>query len=154
MNRTELCIQQLLQSISIYEPWQLNIENVSELLGIKVKYWPYSSEAVSYQGNKYIFINENISKQKQWCDFSHEFYHLLEHVGRQERLRKSFVFLQEKQANYFTYHFCVPTFMLQALKEVTVYDIMNLFNVEFDFAVRRWEMYQSKLLNRRANYVL
>jgi len=36
VNRTELCILQLLQSISIFEPWQLNIENVSSQLGIRV----------------------------------------------------------------------------------------------------------------------
>lgn len=32
------------------------------------------------------------------------------------------------------------------LKGVDVYDVMQLFNVEFDFALRRLEMYYSKCL--------
>lgn len=57
-----------------------------------------------------------------------------------------FIDLQEWQANHFAYHFCVPTFMLEDLEEVTIYEIMNLFNVCYDFASKRIEMYQNKLL--------
>lgn len=149
VNRTELIVQQLLKSISIFEPWQLNIENVSTQLDIRVKRWDETSEAIRYKGRKFIFLNEKLSEQKQWADFSHELFHLKAHVGKQRGLNKPFVILQEYQANYFSYHFCVPTFMLDQLKEVTVYDIMNLFNVEFEFALRRLEMHQSKILERK-----
>ena len=58
----------------------------------------------------------------------------------------TFINLQEWQAKQFAYHFCVPTFMLDDLEEVTVYEIMNQFNVDEEFAVRRLEMYQNKIL--------
>lgn len=39
--------------------------------------------------------------------------------------------------------------MLQEIKGVDVYDVVELFNVEFDFALRRLEMYKNKWLSRR-----
>lgn len=152
MSRVELDIKKLLQSISIYEPQQLNAKEISFRLGIRIKYWEFTSEAVKYRNRKYIFLNDNLSLQKQWYDFSHELFHLFYHVGRQESLKKSFVYLQEKQANYFAYHFCVPTFMLEKLEEVSIDVIMNLFNVDYDFALRRFEMYQSKIIERMLVY--
>ncbi len=49
--------------------------------------------------------------------------------------------------------FCAPLLItsngtyVSYVKGVTVYDVMNLFNVEFDFALRRLEMYKSKILS-------
>lgn len=44
--------------------------------------------------------------------------------------------------------------MLQKTESLAVYDIMSLFNVEHDFAVRRLEMYQNKLYEEEMNHVL
>jgi len=55
---------------------------------------------------------------------------------------------QEYKADYFAYHFCVPTFMFRKLRELNIYEIMNLFNIEFDFGLRRLELYKNKILMR------
>jgi hypothetical protein len=53
-----------------------------------------------------------------------------------------FIDLQEWQAINFAYHFCVPTFMFDF--NYTVYDIVQLFNVDYAFACKRLEKYRNK----------
>lgn len=92
----------------------------------------------------------NSTKQQQWQKFGHEVCHYLIHCGQQLNMYYLFRDLQENQANYFAYHFCIPTFMLEDLKEVTVYEVMNLFNVEYEFAFKRLEMYERKIIHERS----
>lgn len=149
MNITELYIMNFMRSIHINEPHQLSINEIATNAGVSIKYWEFSSEAVCWKGKFKIFLKHDLNRYQLWQEFGHEMRHVLVDSGRQERLPMLYVDFQEDKANYFAYHFCVPTFMLQRLKEVTVHVIMNLFNVEEDFAVRRLEMYQSKIFSRR-----
>src|SRR5690606_15109126 len=143
-------IYNFLHSFNIIRPEQLTIENIASIIGLPVRYWSYSSESIFVRDKKMVFINENVSIQKQWQEFGHELCHILWHVGRQEHLRKDFYLLQEWQADAFSYHFCVPTFMLNQLKGVTAYEVMEIFNVEFDFAVRRLEIHKNNCIERIA----
>lgn len=140
-------VNNLYKSLSISDPYQLDIDLIAKKLRLDVFY-----------GNASFRLNDNImikktTRQKEWQSFGHELCHFLRHVGNRFSVNRLFKDLQEYQADYFSYHFCVPTFMLQKLKEVNVYVIMNLFNVEEDFAARRLEMYQSKLIGGN-NYVV
>lgn len=147
-------VNRLLRSLYIQAPQQLTIENISNMLGFKVYLWEYSSETDFYKGKCIMFLEYKETEQKQWQEFAHELCHYFLHVGRQEFLPKAFVQLQERQANNFSYHFCVPTIMLRQLKGVTVYKVMNLFNVEYEFALRRLEMYRNKFFERRIHYAM
>lgn len=135
-------VKHLLLSIEITDPEHLTIENVSHKLNLEV----------SYNKKAYRFSNEILlergTKQQEWTCFAHELGHYLMHSGIQLTLPPLAVNWQEKQANHFTYHFCVPTFMLEKLKPLTVYDVSNLFNVEYDFAIKRIEMYQNKIISK------
>ncbi len=56
---------------------------------------------------------------------------------------------QENKANNFMYHACIPTFMLDELKQnganaLNVHHIQELFNVEYHFALKRLEQYITK----------
>lgn len=146
-NRTENLIRKLYTKIDVLYPEQLKIEEIASKLGITVKYWEFSSEAITFGGRNFIFLNKYLSRGKLWEEFAHELSHPTLHAGRQEWMHALFRQLQEYQANYFAYHFCVPTFMLEQLEEVSIDVIMNLFNVEYVFALRRLEMYQNKKLD-------
>lgn len=150
-NMAEDFVNRLLQSLYIRDPRQLTIENISCLLGIRVDYWEFSSETAFYRGKCVMFLEYKDTSQRQWQEFAHELCHYFWHVGRQEFLPYSFYQLQEWQANNFSYHLCVPTVMLQQLKGVTVYKVMNLFNVEYDFALHRIEMYKNKFFGGVGN---
>ncbi|GIO25296.1 ImmA/IrrE family metallo-endopeptidase [Oceanobacillus sp. J11TS1] len=90
-----------------------------------------------------IILNKGTPRQ-EWMMFGHEVCHYLRHCGIQLVMNKLFIDLQEYQANYFAYHFCVPTFMLDELKINSVKDIVDHFNVDYEFAWKRFEIYQNK----------
>lgn len=132
-------INDLYQSLAINDPYQLDIDYISEKLRVRVY---YGESSFKYDNN---IIIKKSSKQREWQKFGHEIAHFLRHVGSHLSIHYLFRDLQEYQAKHFSYHFCVPTFMLQKLKEVSVNVIMQLFNVEEEFAVRRLEMYKNKM---------
>ncbi|MFA1821216.1 ImmA/IrrE family metallo-endopeptidase [Virgibacillus oceani] len=141
----EDCIYDLFGFMEITEPEQLAIDNVAKELKLQVV----------YRRKAFRFYDEIIltpgTIQQEWQLFGHEVGHYLIHTGSQLQMHYLFRDLQEYQANHFAYHFCVPTFMLENETDLSVYKIMNLFNVEFDFALRRLEMYERKLLDARAH---
>lgn len=137
-------INELCKKISIKRPEQLGISHVSKKLKLNVY---YGKGSLRYGNN--IFIVKS-TKQKQWQKFAHEVGHYLRHSGNQLNMFYLFRDLQEYEANHFAYHFCVPTFMLEKLKGVTVYEVMGLFNVEYEFASRRLEMYERKVIHERS----
>lgn len=141
-------IYNLFKLLEIKEPKDLTIEKVSKKLGL----------TVTYKNKAYRFENEiNIqksTKMQEWLDFTHEVCHYLRHCGSQVSMHPLFRQLQEYQADYFAYHFCVPTFMLEKIKEVSIYEIMNQFNVEYEFAVRRFEMYQNRQIDYNLNHTV
>lgn len=132
-------IYELYTTIGVKKPKDLDMYTIAKKLGVKVTY----EENINFYFDNEIYLKKGTKKQ-EWVDFAHELCHKLRHAGVQLNMHRLFIDLQEYQANYFTYHFCVPTFMLDQLKEVSVYEIMNQFNVEYDFAVRRLEMYKNK----------
>lgn len=138
-------INELYITLSIRKPEQLGIKGISTKLGLNI----YYSNASFRFGNNVIL--QRSSKQKEWQLFGHEVCHYLRHYGNQLEMSTSFMQLQEWQANYFAYHFCIPTFMLEDLSNVTTNEIMNLFNVEEQFATRRLEMYQTKFIGGYEN---
>lgn len=148
MNNTEQYIQQFYKSINVSDPLLLTIELVIEHLDLEVMYWPHSSAIASYNDNYIIFLNDRLSMQQQWQDFGHEMYHFFFDNECYDVLKETYASYGETKADYFAYHFCVPTFMLMQFKGVDVYDVVNKFNVEFDFALRRLEMYHNKILTK------
>lgn len=134
----KLCLE-----LSITKPFHLDMDDIANKLRLQIHY----GKSGLRLGNEIKIIPS--TPAREWVMFSHELGHFLFHVGNQLLMHPLFKQLQEYQADRFAYHFCVPTFMLEDLEEVTVYKIMNLFNVEYDFALRRLEMYQNKIINRR-----
>ncbi|WP_424475350.1 ImmA/IrrE family metallo-endopeptidase [Oceanobacillus kimchii] len=147
--RIENITQQLLMSLQVDQPEDLNIDRITEGLRIKVRYWEFESEIVKRKEKNIIFLNIESNEVKRWQNLVHELGHLYLHVGRQEVLPFQFVQLQEWQANTFMYYFCVPTFMLDELPTVTPAEVSRIFNVDYSFSVRRVEMYESKQNLRR-----
>lgn len=130
----------LYEYLSINEPNQLNCADIAHKLGINLLYSNYS-----LRYDNYIVIKQS-TNQKEWQDFGHEVGHYLRHVGNHLNIFSMFRDFQEWQAECFAYHFCVPTFMLENMKSLTVYEIVNQFNVDYKFALRRLEMYQNKMI--------
>lgn len=143
---TEDYIKTFYGKIGITKPQELKFQMIADLLSIHVFYWPDASQAL-FTGNKaFILLNEKLSPQQQWQDFCHELAHVLFHVGNQSKIPASFRAYQEAKANIFMFHAAIPTFMLDQLQIynldiVTVYEVQQLFNVEYEFALKRLQQY-------------
>jgi len=148
MNITENQVMKFYKKIEILNPSQLSISKISKKIDISIVNWEYSSEVVRWKGRTKVFLNADLNYQQKWQEFGHEMKHVFYDAGRQEFLPNTYVYFQECKADHFSYHFCIPTFMLQNVSDLSVYNIMNLFNVEFDFALRRLEMYQNKIISK------
>lgn|SRR5690625_2365602 len=148
MDNTDKYIYDLFKRFGIFSHDQLTIGHMSMIFDIKTHYWDEVSSIAIYKDRYKMFINENLNRSRQWQEFGHEMKHYFLDEGDILYLPKIYKIYQESKADYFAYHFCIPTFMLQKLKGVTVYDVMNLFNVEFEFALRRLEMYKNKVFER------
>lgn len=135
----EAFIESFYKRLEIVTPSQLCISAVADALKIEILY----SETVSLRLDNYIVLRRSTDRQ-EWQEFGHEVCHYLLHEGDQRFMHPLFLDLQENQANYFAYHFCIPTFMLQQLYIKSVYDITRHFPVDFSFALHRLEMYQNK----------
>lgn len=145
---TEDFIQELYTQIGISTPYKLNFQSIAMRLGIQVFYWSDKSQALFLREHAYIFLNEQLTPQQQWQDFCHELAHVLLHNGHQGRMSPLFREYQEDKANNFMYHACIPSFMLDELGQsdastLTVHHVQQLFNVEYDFAVKRLVQYIS-----------
>lgn len=124
----------------------LSFQEIATRLGIKVFYWSEPSQALFIEGRAYIFLEENLSPEKEWQDFCHELCHVLLHSGNQFNLPPLFHQYQEHKANNFMYHACVPSFMLERMElyGATKNDILHVqqqFNVEYEFAETRLNKY-------------
>lgn len=139
-------VNKLYKALSIFTPHDLDMDYIANQLRAQV----YYGQSNFRLDNKIVI--EKSTPQKEWQSFGHEIAHFLRHLGNQLSMHYLFIELQEYQANHFSYHFCVPTFMLEQIKGVTIYDVMELFNVDFDFAYTRLEMYKNKMISWRESY--
>jgi Zn-dependent peptidase ImmA (M78 family) len=129
----------LYTSLGISKPDELSIENIVNKLDVELLYSNFS-----FRFENIIVIKQD-TKQKEWQVFGHELCHYLLHKGNQLNMELRLIKLQEWHANLFSYHFCVPTFMLVKVKSLSINKVSHLFNVEYSFAKERLEMYNRTL---------
>jgi len=139
-------INRLYQSMCIDTPSALDLHAIAFKLQIEIYLWEEAAQAVSYGQRKIIMLDSRTSPQQQWQDFGHELCHILQHAGNQQSMPPPFREYQEWQATNFSYHFCVPTFMLRKIPNLNIYSIMSQFNVGFELASKRLSMFQNKIL--------
>ncbi|MDA1477310.1 ImmA/IrrE family metallo-endopeptidase [Bacillus sp. CLL-7-23] len=142
-------IENLYKKINISRPEQLNIERIASALDILIVYNSNTSFALRFYGMYTISLDCRKNRKEQWIDFSHEVCHDLRHINDEKIMPLSWHQYLENQAKYFSYHFCIPTFMLNKikipqLKSEAIKLIGDTFNVTYPFASCRLEMYQRK----------
>ncbi|MEZ2715383.1 ImmA/IrrE family metallo-endopeptidase [Niallia circulans] len=148
-------IKDLLHNLGIHHPHQLNFDILTQRLGLIVIEKPIKSRIY----NGVVFIDSRLtSEQEKWQVFAHELKHYLRHAGNQLLLPKPFVDLQEKQAENFAHHLCVPTFMLLNYEianytnlEDGIRFISDTFNVTGEFAKKRLQHFRNQIQQAQSN---
>lgn len=150
-------IEKLYTNIGIFLPHQLDLKEIAYRLNIHLYYWTNPSQALFFNGQSYIFLEEGLTAQQLWQDFCHELCHVLFHSGSQERMPYSWIEYQEWKANSFVLHACVPTFMLKKMiiplgLKRGVQFICDHFNVDEEIAYKRLQHFSENHSDER--YVL
>ncbi|PAD70851.1 hypothetical protein CHH83_01235 [Bacillus sp. 7586-K] len=144
-------IQKIYTDLGIFSPLDVDPYHIANEYNVWIYFHKGESKIYKRENELYsMYLDERLSIQEQWQDFGHEFGHVVQHVGNQHNLDKPFRKLQERQANNFMYHFCVPTFMLLDYELTNyygdgIYFIMDKFNVTMNFAQKRLEMFRRQL---------
>lgn len=141
-NNIEEYIENFLNSIGIYHPHQLNVETISNRLGIVIHYIPYGSMLL----NGHMFLDSRLSKAEQWHDFAHELCHAKWHEGDQALIHALMREYQEYKAENFAKHLCIPSFMLDKMslpnhENEVVWFIIENFGVSKSLAKKRMDQY-------------
>lgn len=141
-NNIEEYVKRVYRSIDIYVPRQLDMETIASRLGLNVVFFPCESVVIDQS----IIIDSRLSPEQQWQDFGHELCHALLHVGNQISVPIPFKLYQEWKATNFSYHVCIPTFMLLDMElpteeRLAVYEVRKTFKVEQEFAQKRLDQY-------------
>lgn len=139
-------IHELYFKMGITKSTELDMYLIAKLLGVVITY-----RKRPFRMDNEIIIDKGTDRQ-EWMRFGHEICHYLRHCGIQLNMHKLFIDLQEYQADCFAYHFCVPTFMLDDMKINSINDIVNNFDVDYNFALRRMEMHRNKQYSREGFY--
>ncbi|MCL8470528.1 ImmA/IrrE family metallo-endopeptidase [Bacillus sp. FSL W8-1202] len=142
-------IEQLYREIDITKPHEINFDRIAQALDILIVYNPETSFALRFNGMYTISLDSRKTRQEQWLDFAHEVCHDFRHMNDDKIMPASWKRYLEYQANYFAYHFCIPTFMLRAMDiPRNLYDavqvIADAFKVPESFAMTRINMYFNK----------
>ncbi|MED4843937.1 ImmA/IrrE family metallo-endopeptidase [Bacillus atrophaeus] len=142
-------IEKLYKDINITKPEEINFDRIAKALDILIVYNPDTSFAIRVNGMYTISLDSRKTRQQQWSDFSHEVCHILRHVNDNKIMPNYWKYYLECQANYFAYHFCIPTFMLREIKiphnqSYAIQMIAETFKVPESLAKVRLNMYLNK----------
>lgn len=159
-------IKQLYNKLSINHPSEFNKNNIADTLNFKIYYIDMKSTVLKELDGYHMAINRRLSLPEQWEDFGHELGHMLRQAGKQMKLDRVALNIQEARAENFSLHFCVPTFMLLDYEISNYYGdgvgfVSSTFGVTRSFARRRLShfkrqiqlsKYDSEVRKRMNNY--
>ncbi|MFC0271088.1 ImmA/IrrE family metallo-endopeptidase [Metabacillus herbersteinensis] len=147
-------IKEFYKNIGIFHPHQLDFMEIAARIGLSVEFQEFSSR--TYRGE--IILDKRLSPEDQWDDFAHEICHILRHYGNQLNMPELFFKHQEGQADNFSLHFCIPTFMLLKY-EVTNFSnvidgipfVAKTFKVTEQFAKKRLIQYRNQIQRSKSD---
>ncbi|MGG0663452.1 ImmA/IrrE family metallo-endopeptidase [Viridibacillus arvi] len=150
-NQMDDYVDNLYKDIGIICIEDLRMEIIAERLGIKLAFRDIKSQSIIYENQKYIFIDQRLTKEKQWEQFNHELCHSLWHCGNQMSMINTsshmFMAYQEVKAETFAMYACVPTSLLNNCDFSTMeykealYFIQSTFHVGDFFAKKRLDQF-------------
>ncbi|MDX5485445.1 ImmA/IrrE family metallo-endopeptidase [Bacillus pumilus] len=146
-------IEDLYKSINIEHSHQINFEQIAASLGINIKFSPQKSFGFRALSKYVIVLDSRKNRHDQWLDFAHELCHILRHENDFRIMPNTWNEYNERQATYFAYHFCVPSFMLKNLslpadQNIAAQLVADIFKVTCEFAKHRLKIYFNKLSRR------
>ena len=152
-------IEDIYNRLNIKTIDNFDVESIVNRLSIIYHYADGFSRSIVHDGEPYIFIDKYLSFSRRWEVYGHELGHIVLHAGYQRDIPRHFTDQQEREADLFSYLFCVPQFLL---KEVVLEpdcglatsQVSEIFGVTLPFAHKRLEIYKKAISEGESSYVL
>jgi Zn-dependent peptidase ImmA (M78 family) len=151
----ERWIEQQYLLFDIHTPHDLSIRRVAEVFQIAVS--ASNRETKVYhddEGNHLLFLNSRKAEIEQRAEFFHELCHVIRHTGIQHSFSRSYIELQEIQANQFRLYAAMPYYMIvsrysEMMKTMDITPLMAhdfqlpiwLIHARLDQIIRRIQRY-------------
>lgn len=148
----ESWIYELFKANGIYSASDIDIDLIASLFEVDLEY--YEHRPFSCNITNVIFLNKYEEDKKQRDVFFHELCHVLRHAGDQRRMHALFKQHQELEAGWFQMYAAIPFFMIQQLElpqtqNEAIHVIAEEFKVSYDFARKRLNQIQRRVLERQ-----
>ena len=122
---TELAISNYYKSIGILEPYQIDLQAISDGLSINLTYTTKKTFAFESGRFRMINVDASLPEHLKREHYFHELCHVLRHYGSQLFLASAFIQLQEYDAVRFTRYAAIP------------YHMIKLFDLHDPFVIKR-----------------
>lgn len=151
----ERWIEQKYLLFDIHTPHDLSICRVAEVFQMTVR--ASDRETKVYhddEGNHLLFLNARISKIEQRAEFFHELCHVIRHTGIQHSFSRSYIELQEIQANQFRLYAAMPYYMIanKYSEMMKTMDIAPLMAHDFQLPIRLVQGRIDQIIRRIQRY--
>ncbi|MED1533916.1 ImmA/IrrE family metallo-endopeptidase [Bacillus altitudinis] len=143
-------IERFLRGKQITSPSDLEIIELCRKMNIFIVQHEKRTCMTEICGVYVISIDSRSDPFQQRCELAHELWHILIEGGNNAVMPLQWKQYQEYKANYFSYHFCIPTFMLKNLnlpadQNKAALLVADIFKVTCEFAKRRLGLYYNKI---------
>jgi Zn-dependent peptidase ImmA (M78 family) len=138
-------VEELYIDNDINNPEDITIENLSEKLNIPILSAPIKSRGHETEsGNRYMALDDRLSRSQQRYYFLHELCHILRHAGNQVTLPEDFVRYQEEDSDQFALYALMPFFMIDKIilsgnLNQSIDQLSYVFSVERSLAKKRYD---------------
>jgi Zn-dependent peptidase ImmA (M78 family) len=151
-------IEDQYREMSLYFPRDITFEVIANYFNIHFAFGRGPSFNTVVDNFAAISVDCRESEIEQKQQFFHELCHALLHPGLQTEMSQSFKSLQESKADNFSYHCCIPTFMLLRYEIANFLDveagvpfIEREFGVTEEFARERLRQFKRKILQAKSD---
>lgn len=151
----EKWIEQQYLTFDIQTPHDLSINRVAEAFQMVVRLSDRETKVYHDEdGNHLLFLNAKKSVPDQRAEFFHELCHVIRHTGIQHSFSRSYVELQEIQANQFRLYAAMPIYMIiskysEIMKST---DIVPLIAHDFHLPIRLVQARIDQIVHRIHRY--
>ncbi|WP_339189729.1 ImmA/IrrE family metallo-endopeptidase [Paenibacillus sp. FSL P2-0121] len=138
-------VEELYIDNDINDPEDITIENLSTKLSIPILSAPIKSRGHETEtGNRYMALDDRLSRSQQRYYFLHELCHILRHAGNQVTLPEDFVRYQEEDSDQFALYALMPFFMIDKITlsgnlNQAIDQLSYVFSVERSLAKKRYD---------------
>ncbi|MFD0682423.1 MULTISPECIES: ImmA/IrrE family metallo-endopeptidase [unclassified Paenibacillus] len=150
-------INNLYLANGIHYASDMDVDQIATIFSTQVITTTGESKVIWDEDFCLIFINENTSLEEKREHFFHELSHPVQHSGRQEKMPRAFVELQETQAAHFQLYAAMPIYIVEKYREISrkpsfLKILSEEFKLSLTFVQKRMDQIKRRIYQGRMDH--